>query len=166
MLRSKDFYLKAVFNEKGKRLGVVEDLYIDFHNGKVLGFEVSSYSFFSKRNYIDIKDVIVFDDEIITKDIKVNGGLRLNEIKGMDIIDRRSNMKGVVEDIVIDKNSYDIKGLIMSAGIIERILRGKDILLLNECVLCENYILYYGNDGITFKTIPHSVGNNGMVKEI
>ncbi|MGL4772112.1 MAG: PRC-barrel domain-containing protein [Clostridium sp.] len=166
MLKSKDFYLKGVYNERGKKLGIVDDLYIDFHSGKVKGFNISNYSFFSKKNFVSIEDIIVFDDEVIVKEVTSYEGVKLCEIKGMDVIDLKNNMKGVVEDILISKEDFSIKGLIMSAGIIERIIRGKDILLLNECILGEDYILYFGNEGISFKTIPHNAFSYGIDKEV
>lgn len=165
MLRSKDFYLKGVYNNEGKKLGVVEDIFIDFHKGEILGFYISNYSMFSKKNFASIKDLLVFDEEIIVKNIGVYDGLKLSTIKGMDVIDERGSMKGVVEDIIIDCLNYKIKGLIINTGIIERILRGKEILLLSQCVLGEDFIIFHGKEGVSFKTLPHSVGNNGMVKE-
>lgn len=49
MLRSKDFYLKKVYKTDGKKVGIVEDLCIDFFNAKLVGFKVSTNNIFSKK---------------------------------------------------------------------------------------------------------------------
>ena len=43
----------------------------------------------------------------------------------------------------------------MCSGIFDRMFRGKEILLIKHCILCESYILYKENEGVVFKTLPH-----------
>lgn len=154
MLKSKDFLLKNVYNIKGKKMGVVEDVYIDFFKGNVVGIKISNYSFLSKKDLIDCNNIISIDKEILAEEAKEGFGLRMQEIKGMDVLDLNGNLKGVVEDFIINENDLTIKGLVVSTGLIERLLRGKDVILISECILAEDYILYLGNKNVTLKSLP------------
>lgn len=154
MLKTKDFYLMKVFNIEGKYLGVIDDICINFYSQKVEGFFISNFKFFSKKNYFEVEDIISVDKEIIVKKIKRHKGLAFKEIKYMDIIDKKNIMRGVLEDIIISRNDMSIKGLVMSSGVFDKMIRGKDILLLNQCVLGEDCILYTGNSDIILKAIP------------
>lgn len=160
MLRSKDFYMKSVYNVRGKKIGIVEDLFIDFFKERVKGLKVSNYSLFSKKNFIEFQSIISINKDIVVEKSIQGKGLELKNIKGMDIIDLNGNIKGVVEDIIIGEEDFSIKGLVISTGIIERLLKGKDILLLSECILGEEYILYIGKEGVTLKSMPRKVDKN------
>lgn len=160
MLRSKDFYMKSVYDVRGKKVGIVEDLFIDFFKERVKGLKVSNYSLFSKKNFIEFQSIISINKDIVVEKSIQGKGLELKNIKGMDIIDLNGNIKGVVEDIIIGEEDFSIKGLVISTGIIERLLKGKDILLLSECILGEEYILYIGKEGVTLKSMPRKVDKN------
>lgn len=160
MLRSKDFYMKSVYDICGKRIGIVEDIFINFYEGKVTGLYISNYSLFSKKNFVSSKDIITIDKEIIVRKSIKDSGIRLKDIKGMEIIDLNGNIKGAMEDLIIREKDFSIKGLLISAGIIDRLLKGKEILLINQCVLGEEYILYTGKDNMTLKVMPRKVKNN------
>lgn len=160
MIRSKEFLLKNVYDIRGKKLGVVEDLYIDFFKGIIIGLKISTHVFFSKKNCVFIDDIISIDKEILVKELKEGTGLRLQEVKGMDIIDLNGNLKGVVEDCIIDEVGLTIKGLVVSTGLIERLLKGKEVILINECILGEDYVLYVGNKNVTLKSMPRKEEKN------
>lgn len=42
MLKSKDFYMKSVYDVNSKKIGIVEDIFINFYEGKVIGLDISS----------------------------------------------------------------------------------------------------------------------------
>lgn len=157
MLRSKDFYLKGIFNVKGKKLGVVKDIFIDFFTGRITGLLVTNYSFFSKKNFVSVEDIISISDEIIVTELQEGKGLLLSDIKDMEVIDKSNLMKGVMEDIIVEPLEFNIKGIIINSGFIQNIISGKEIVLINRCMLGEDYILYLGDSGIVMKTIPHSI---------
>lgn len=165
MFKTRDFFFKKVYNIKGKKIGIIEDLYIDFHAGKILGFKVSNSSLFSKNNYVDMEDVIDIGEDMIINLIKRGSGLTFKEIKYMEIIDTLGNVKGVLEDFIIDITDYSIKAIVMSSGLVDKMIKGKQIILLNRCILGENYILYNGNEGISFKSMPHNMENYNAVKK-
>jgi len=165
MFKTRDFYFKKVYNIRGKKIGIVEDLYIDFYLGKVVGFKVSNSILFSKKNYVDMEDIIDIGEDIIINSIRRGEGLTFKEIKYMEIIDTLSNIKGVLEDIIIDIQDYTIKAIVISSGLIDKMIKGKQIILLNRCILGEKYILYTGNEGISFKSMPHNMEQYNATKK-
>lgn len=166
MLKTRDFYLVKIYDVKGKYLGVIDDIAIDFYKGEVLGFFISNFSLFSKKNYVDKKEIISINEVVIVNLATHYKGLSFKEIKDMDIVDSNNIMKGVLEDLIIEKNDLSIKGLIMSSGIFDKMLKGKEILLLNQCVLGEDFILYNGNGGIRLQTLPHNMGSYDKFKQV
>lgn len=165
MFKTRDFYFKKVYNIKGKKIGIIEDLYIDFYLGKVVGFKVSNSVLFSKKNYIDMEDIIDIGEDVIINSIRKGNGLTFKEIKYMEIIDTLSNVKGVLEDIIIDIQDYSIRAIVISSGLIDKMIKGKQIILLNRCILGEKYILYTGNEGILFKSMPHNMEQYNAIKK-
>ena len=165
MFKTRDFYFKKVYDIKGKKIGIIEDLYIDFYLGKVVGFKVSNSMLFSKKNYVDMQDIIDIGEDVIINYIRKGEGLTFKEIKYMEIIDTLSNIKGVLEDIVIDIQDYSIKAIVISSGLIDKMIKGKQIIILNRCILGEKYILYTGNEGVLFKSLPHNMENYDATKK-
>ena len=165
MLKTRDIYFKKVYNIKGKKIGIIEDIYIDFYLGKVVGFKVSSSILFSKNNYIDMEEIIDIGEDVIINSIGQGTGLAFKELKYMEVIDKLSNVKGVLEDIIIDIKDYSIKAIVISSGLIDKMIKGKQIILLNKCILGEKYILYTGNEGVLFKSMPHNMESYNAIKK-
>lgn len=65
-------------------------------------------------------------------------------------------MIGVVEDILVELESFSIKGLVVSTGFIDKILKGKHVILIKETILGEHNILFYGNEKLCLKSVPHN----------
>lgn len=42
-------------------------------------------------------------------------------------------------------------------GLIDKMIRGKEIILLSRCILGEKYILYIGNEGVLFKFMFYNI---------
>ncbi|MBE6052542.1 MAG: photosystem reaction center subunit H [Clostridium sartagoforme] len=154
MLKTKDFYLLKVFDIRGKYLGLIDDIYIDFNNGTIKGFLISNYLLFSKRNFIRTQDIISIEDVMIIKALNRKEGIPFKSIKDIDVKDKNNVIKGILEDLVIEKEDLAIKGLIISSGIFDRIIKGKEILLIKECILGEDFILYYGSNEVKFQSVP------------
>ncbi|NRV36354.1 uncharacterized protein YrrD [Clostridium beijerinckii] len=83
----------------------------------------------------------------------------------MEVIDTLGNVKGVLEDIIIDIQDYSIKAIVISSGLVDKMIKGKQIILLNRCILGEEYILYTGNEGVMFKTLPHNMDRHNAIKK-
>ncbi len=168
MLKSRDFYLMKVYDISGKYIGVIDDVCIDFYNSHIDGFLISSISFLKKHNYINSNNIISIDEcMIIQGSLEIFKGLRFKEIRYMDIINRSNTMIGVLEDLIIEKNTFNIKGIIISSGIFDKMIKGKEVLVAKSCILCEKYIVYVGSNNIKVKTLPHNIGgcNNVDKKE-
>lgn len=154
MLKIKDFYLLKVYDIKGKYLGIIDDIYINFDKSIIKGFSISNYLLFGKKNFIKINDIITIDDVMIVKELSKKEGISFKSIKDIDVKDKNNIIKGVLEDLIIEENDFSIKGLIISSGIFDRIIKGKEILLPKECVLGEDFILYFGCNTIKLKSMP------------
>jgi len=154
MLKTKDFNLLKVYDIRGKYLGIVDDIYINFYKGKIEGLFISNYIFFSKRNFVKASDIISFEEVIIARKLSERSGVSFKSIKDMEIKDNKNIIKGVLEDLIIDKETLSIKGLIMSSGLFDRIIKGREILLVKNCLLGEDFILHYGNGEVRLKSIP------------
>ncbi len=159
MYRVRDIYLKKVYNYKNKLMGIVEDIYVDLRNGEVLGLKVARSKLFFKKNFIDIKKIIMDEKKITAIDFEKNKGIEFKKIKNMEFIDENGRLKGVVEDIFID-NSFVIKGFIVSSGIFNNITKGKDIFLTTQCEYKDKVIIYKGHEKICLKTFLHGLRGN------
>lgn len=157
MLRTRDFYLKKVYDTNGKKIGTIEDIYIDFYNGRITGFEVSNYTLLSKKNYLDIDDVVYMGEYIVADSIRKGNGLKFKDIKSMDVVNRKKELMGVLDELIINIEDNSIKGLILSSGMIDTMINGKEIILISDCILGEKYILYTGNLKVSFKSMPHEM---------
>ena len=156
MIKSKDFYLVKVYDTKGKYLGTVEDIYINFYEEKMEGFAVSNFFKFSKKNFVKKEDIISMEEVIIARNLSFKIGIPFKSIKDMDIKDNKNVMKGVLEELIIEKEDFSIKGLTMSSGIFDKMFKGKEILLLKNCILGEDFILYKGSQEVSLKSMPRS----------
>ncbi|MGG7144949.1 PRC-barrel domain-containing protein [Clostridium nigeriense] len=154
MLKTKDFYLLKVYDIRGKYLGIIDDIYIDFNKGIIKGFLLSNYLLFSKKNFIKVKDIITIEDVMIIREVNKKEGIAFKSIKDIDVKDKRNIIIGVLEDLIINRKDLSIKGLIISSGIFDRIVKGKEILLLKECMLGEDFIFYFGNNEVKFQSMP------------
>lgn len=158
MFRSKDFILMDIVDIRGKRIGFIKDIIIDFHKGEVKGFVISSYKLFQKTICVLIKDIVSFNKSMIISKWERDNFLKLSDIKDIDIINKYGDIIGMAEDILFHEFTYKIQGLVVSTGFIKNILSGKKILLMNSVILGENAILNISdNSNIDFVSIPHKL---------
>lgn len=155
MYRVKDFKFLEVFNSTGEKIGEVQDIAIDYFEAKVVGLIIPR-GILKKNNFIAIKDIISFGEKIIVKNVQVYNGLKYDNIKDLDVINKRNKMIGILEELIIDEN-FNIRGLIVSKGFFDKFINGKYILLLRETILGEGNILHFGNGGVSFVTRPHNL---------
>lgn len=156
MLRRKDFDYINVYNITGKKLGTIKDIIFNYYESKIIGFQITTKGF-SKNNYIPVENVISFNEVMIVTSAMQHNGLSFSAIKDMDVIDKCGNMIGVVEDLLIDICDFSLKGIIVSSGFIDKLIRGKSIILINHTILGEDSILHFGNSSIILKSMPHNL---------
>lgn len=159
MIKTKDFYLLKVYDMEGKYIGIIDDIYINFYKGTIEGFFISNYMFFRKKDFIKVNDIVSLQEVVIVKKVSKKEGISFKGIKDIEIKDKNTMLKGVLEDLIIEKDGLYIKGLIMSSGIFDKIIKGKEILLIKDCILGEEFILYNGNTEIKLKSTPKGNGN-------
>lgn len=166
MFKWRDFYLMKVYNSKNRYIGVVEDISIDFNKGIIEGFTISPASIIKKHTFVSRDAILSIDKVMRIKETSKFKGLKFKEIKFIDIINGNKKLIGVLEDLIIDKENFSIKGLIISSGIFDKMFKGKEIITLKHCTLCDDYILYNGNEGIKLKTLPHNLGGSKDVSKV
>jgi len=158
MYKTKDFMLMDVINIERKRIGFIKDILINFNDGRLLGFCISPFKIFNKNLFVQIQDVITFNSSIVVKDTSIRKGLRISEIRGMDVVDINGDLLGMVEDFIFDKRDFRITGMVVSTGFIRNLVHGKKVFLIKELILGEKNILYISkNSKISFLTIPHEL---------
>ena len=165
MFKWRDFYLMKVYDSKNKYIGVVEDVSIDFNKGIIEGFTISPASIIKKHTFVSSDAIVTIDKVMRIKETSKFKGLKFKEIKFIDIINANNKLIGVLEDLIIDKEEFSIKGLIISSGIFDKMFKGKEIITLKHCILCDDYILYNGNERIKLKTLPHNLGGSKDVSK-
>ncbi|ADL51572.1 PRC-barrel domain-containing protein [Clostridium cellulovorans] len=149
MYRLKSVLAKKVKDLDGKKLGDVADILVDFEKKIVVGFKLSRLSVSKKKKYILISDVIAFGQEIIARNSICGEYLSFSEIKYLDIIDVEGSILGVLEDLIIEEETMEIKGLIVSSGFINSLLYGKKILSPHKVIIGNEYILLTESMGST-----------------
>jgi uncharacterized protein YrrD len=157
MYKVKDFSMMEVIDVSGKKIGFVKDLMIDFHKKKVIGFVISPYNLFIRSLTIFIEDIITFSEVMIVKSTEKEIYQLFKSFKDMDIIDKCGNMIGMLEDIIFDEK-FNIRAIIMSSGMIRKLLEGKRIILINEIIVGEQNILFFNKSNICIlRSMPHSL---------
>lgn len=157
-LRIKDFKMMEVKDVHGKKLGFIKDIEINFYEGKVEGFIISSYKIFQRTLLVTLEDVISFSNSMIVKGAVPGGKLYFDKIKGMDLVDSCGNILGIVEDLIIDSQNFKILGIIASTGFLKNLFTGKKIFLINFLLLGEEYIFCFEEEcKIQLISKPHGI---------
>lgn len=158
MFRTKDFIMMDVVDIKGKKVGFVKDIIIDFHKGEVNGFVVSTYKLLQKTITVLKEDIVSFNKAMIISSYGKETLLKFSAIKNMDIVNRYGDIIGMVEDILFHEFTFKITGLIVSTGFLKNVLKGKRILLMNTLILGNESILCTSLDSdISFLSVPHKI---------
>lgn len=145
MFRVKYFQYMNVYDNKGKYLGFIKDIAIDYHKSIVIGFKLSLKGVFSKERYILVEDIVAMNEKaIVTKCVK-DKFLCFSDIKSLDIVSLSGDIVGVLEDLIIDPKDYSIKAIVVNPGILTKIMKGKEIILINETILGDYSIAYFGD---------------------
>lgn len=166
MYRKKDFLFMKVSNIKGRSIGFIKDIIVDFNIGAVLGFSITSYMIFGPSLYVLKNDILSFDDTMIVSSYNKGSFLHLNDVMYMNIIDLRGNIIGLIEDIIFDEKTFLIYGVIVSTGYITNFLYGKKIFLIKDIIIGKDCILYHGDrDKLIFSNIPGNILNAGKNNE-
>jgi uncharacterized protein YrrD len=155
MFRTRDFIMMDVSDVKGKRIGFIKDILINFSEGVVTGFLISPYNLFVRSTYVVSQDIVSFGRTMIIKTTTNETQLKLRNFIGMEVIDARGNILGIFEDIIFSYD-YRVKGLVISSGFINKLLKGKRIVLISEILVGDDSIIYMGNSQkVSMVSMPH-----------
>ena len=153
MYRYRDFKLMNVCDLTGKKLGFINDLILNFQQGRISGFGLYSNKIFNNNITILSEDVVCFDKNMIGKKVqKIKANyLNFREICNFDIVNEKGQIVGLAQDILIDEKTFKIKGIVVSKGIINDFICGKKIILIDQLCFGDNSILNkMSNEKISF----------------
>lgn len=158
MFRVKDFILMDVIDIKGRRIGFIKDVIIDFNRGEVQGFVISSYSLFQRTMSILKQNIVSFNKSMVINGWSKGKFLLFSSIKNMDVKNRYGDIIGITEDILFHEFTFKIKGVVVSSGLLKNFITGKRILLINSVILGEKSILNYKDfSKVDFTSVPHKL---------
>lgn len=158
MYRSKDFLFMDIIDIRGRKQGSIKDILVNFYKGSVTGFSISSTKAYKKCLTVQKEDIIAFNSNMIVKNIIEDNALELSRVKGMDVIDIKGNIIGVVEDVLFSNCDFSINGVIVSTGFIRNLIYGKKVFLIKDLIFGDKNILYFKeNTNMNFATIPHEL---------
>ena len=158
MYRSKDFMLMEVMDISGKKIGFIKDILIDFNKGYITGFSISSTRLLKKDYTVRKENIISFNNNMVISEISEECELKLSDFKGMDVVNNKGDIIGMVEDIIFNNEDFKINGIIVSTGFIRNLIYGKQIYLIKELILGNKNILYFKEgSNMFFRTVPHEL---------
>lgn len=159
MAKSRDYIYMDVLNIKGEKIGYIKDLLIDFNKNQVVGFKINPYKLMKKGFNVLKEDVIYQKSKLIIKNVVKGRFLELSEIMNMHVVDKYSNILGLVSEIIFDSESYEIQGISIRDYNLWSMLKSRRVLLPKDIIIGEEYIFYHGeNERISMECLP-SVGS-------
>lgn len=147
-----------VISVKGKKLGFVNDILIDFNKKKVVGFSIATLGLFKKDINVMTENIVSFNSVMIITDLSKGKFLEFKQVKGMDVKDRDGNIIGMIEDVLFDEVTFIMGAVIISTGFITNFISGKKVILINDLMLGEKNMLYSRrNEKLKFSSLPHKL---------
>lgn len=164
MFKSRDFIYMDVIDINGKNLGYVKDILINFSKGEILGFKVSPYKLISKDFNILRQDIIYYNTKIVVTKTTKENYLEFSKLKNLYVLDKQSNIIGMVNDIIFCGKTFELQGVSIKSGTITSVFKERKILLIKNLILGEDNLLYTGEDNkfnlvcTPHKTLTKAVG--------
>lgn len=155
MAKSRDYIYMDVMNIDGEKIGYIKDLLVNFDKCEVVGFKINPYKLMKRGFNVLKEDIIYHKSQLIVRDIVKEKYLELSTIMNMHVLDRYSNILGLVTEIVFDAEDYKIKGIAVRDYNLWSMFKNRRIFLLKELIVGEEYIFYTGEDGrISMECLP------------
>lgn len=150
---------KSIVNEMGDVKGIIDDCLVDYNDFKITSLVVTINNIFSFSNcrVIALKSIKCFGDNVVYQGqvSKINKEEHVNIKKNMmgaligrDIIDNNGYKIGVFSDAILDEVSGKIKAIIASGGIIEDIVEGRRVIIVDEDVNIGKHKIIVNNNYI------------------
>lgn len=142
MMRSRDLILVNAYSVSGKRIGMVEDFLVNFNEGIIEGFRINKGSIFSRNVCISKDNVICITSKLIVKEEEYNGSfVEFKDIKGMEAVNINGVVLGSIEELIFDEMNLNIKGIIISKGILHNVISGKKVILQDDYIMGKSSLL-------------------------
>ncbi|MDT8718119.1 PRC-barrel domain-containing protein [Clostridium sp. 19966] len=158
MYNVKNFYLKSVVDINSKFIGNIKDIYLNIGSTSVNGFSILKSSILNREVRVDVKDIIYYNHKIVISKVTEQGGLKFQDIKGMNVIDTCGRSIGILENMIFDLN-FDIKAIIVSPGIVSKLFKGKRVIPISKIIIGEKNILSFEKDNVSLSSLIHSIGS-------
>lgn len=158
MAKSRDYIYMDVLDLKGRKLGYVNDLIVDFGRKTVIGFKMNSFKLKKAQREVLKESIVYHHSDIIAGSTCEVSGLEFSSILNMHVVDINFNVIGLVSEVLFDGKTFEIKGLMVKKSSFLDMFTPRKILLLKDLIIGEKYILYMSRcRNIEMECIP-SVG--------
>ena len=142
MMRSRDFMFANAYSVDGKKIGRIEDILLNFSSGTIEGFKINKGSVFNKSICISKDNIICISSKLIVREEDYKEEfIEFKKIKGMEAININGLILGDIEEIIFDEMNLNIKGLIISKGILDNIMSGKKVVLQGDYIIGKRNLL-------------------------
>lgn len=163
MAKSRDYIYMDVINIQGKKIGYIKDLLVDFNKGEVIGFKINPYKLFCKDFNVLRENIVYHKSQLVINNMVKEKYLEFSTIMNMHVVDKYSNMLGLISEVIFDDDNFNIKGFAVKDYNIFTMFKKRNVLLRGDLILGDEYILYTtDNTNITLKCMP-SVGSKKAV---
>lgn len=146
MAKSRDYLYMDVMNVNGEKIGYIKDLLVDFDKCEVVGFKINPYKLMKKCFNVLKEDIVYHKTQLIVKDTVKEKYLELSTIINMHVLDRYSNILGLVSEIVFDSENYKIKGVSVKNYNLWSMVKKRRVFIPKDLIVGEEYIFYTGED--------------------
>lgn len=155
MAKSRDYIYDDVIDISGHKLGYIKDLLVDFGNKKVLGFKINSYKLMKKDFSVLRENIIYSKTKLVVSAITKGEHLLFSNFINMHVLDKNSNVLGLVSELLFDNDTFEIKGIFVKDYSIFTMFKKRRIILIRDLIIGENYMLYTGRcEDIMMECIP------------
>ncbi|GAA0114440.1 PRC-barrel domain-containing protein [Clostridium senegalense] len=145
MYKSSDFIYMDVVNIEGETLGYINDILINFHKKQILGFSVTPYKLLRKNFNVLKEDIIYHNKNMVVKSINKGKYLKFSDIKKIYVINKNSEVIGIVKDIIFEEKEFKLKGIVVAKNI-SSLLKERNIFIAKEMILGEKNMFYIGEN--------------------
>jgi len=149
--------LPVICVENGKKVGVVKNIIFCPKKKKLLAFllECKSYEFNKKiimtEDIVKIgKDAVIINEENTLKDFRKTKNtdefIDKGEVIGLRVYSKKGEDMGIVKDVMFDYKNSSIEGVEISDGLIQDIVKGRNVLPLIGKVEFGNEVILVDSD--------------------
>ncbi|SHE50348.1 Uncharacterized protein YrrD, contains PRC-barrel domain [Caldanaerobius fijiensis DSM 17918] len=150
MIKASSLLNLPVYSDKtGKKLGNVKDVVYGPLKDSIVGYIINSGSIFKSPKFVMAnnishitKDYLVVKDEYSIQDLSENSDIfihRNSHFVGSSVKDTQGKNLGIVSDAVVDTGNNQVKGYILSDGLISDLINGRSFIERNEDIIYDGH---------------------------